>query len=236
MKKIFAVALAMVMALSCMIVAAFADELVVFESAEGDKLVGGDEYMAAWDGFGIGSDVNTGNIGDITWDEFKAIANAGGAKIVVEFGAASLATWGGGAMQGQFNCWDDEENLQVNPEVTELGDGRYMTVLNLDDCVAKLEATGGAVDSARNFGVQIWADECVIYSVKIVTGDTEVEIPTNFETSDNETLAEDTNEEVPVENPVGETTEETTPAETGIALAVVPMIVAAAAVAVSKRR
>lgn len=237
MKKIFALATALVLALCAMSIVAFADEVVVYDNEEGTTLYADGHYADPWDGFGIGSNVNVGNIGDITWEDFVNIVKAGDAKVVITFKATSLATWGGGAMQGQFNCWENEDNLQVNPEVTELGDGMYTTVLNIDDCVAKLEAAGGSVDTANNFGIQLWVDECVIYSVKLVTGDVEVTAPAADDTTA-ETPADDTTAEVPADETTEntETAEETTPAETGIALAIVPMVVAAAAVAVSKRR
>lgn len=73
----------------------------------------------------------------------------------------------------------------------------------------------------------------------IISGDAGTTI-TSIEISNGEETApvEDTNTEAPADETVEntETAEETTPAETGIALAIVPMVVAAAAVAVSKRR
>ena len=228
MKKILALVLALALALCAMSVSVFAEEIVLLEDANGWAQV---DPAAPWDGFGIGVAVNDKLVGDITLDDVKAIAAAGGAKLVLEFSCSSIATWQTTSPEAQFNCWDNEEALQVNSELTELGDNRYIATFEFDALVANLEAAGLTLDGVNNLGIQVWANDFVLYSAKIVTdGDAAVETPAEEEAP--------ATEEAPVEEEtvVEEPTTEEAPAETGLALAVVPMIVAAVAVVASKRR
>ena len=239
MKKIFALALALVLALCAMSVSVFAETITLFNNADGDSFRTDGTFCDPWDGFGIGSvAVNEKAIGELSLDEIKAITTAGDAKVVMEFACASFATWQTESPELQFNNWDDEENLQVNSELTDLGDGKWMAVWSLDDCYAKLTATGLTIDDVRCLGVQLWADQFVLYSVKIVTGDDAViEVPTVDETPAEDVEGPVTDEDMVVDVPVEDDapTADEAPAETGLALAIVPMIVAAAAVVLSKK-
>ncbi len=233
MKKIFALVLALVMALCAMSVSVFAETITLFNNPDGDTFKTDGTYTDPWDGFGLGNvAVNEKAFGDLTIDEIKTITLEGGAKVIMEFACASFATWQTKSPELQFNNWDNEEALQVNSELTDLGNGKWMAVWSLDDCYANLINAGLTVDDIRCLGVQIWADQFVLYNVKIVTGDdAAVEAPVEDEVP----VVEDT--PVVDDTPdVEDAPADEVPAETGLALAVVPMIVAAAAVALTKKR
>ncbi len=240
MKKIFALALALVLALCAMSVSVFAETITLFNNPDGDTFKTDGTFCDPWDGFGIGSvAVNEKALGELSLDEIKAITTAGGAKVVMEFTCVSFATWQTESPELQFNNWDNEENLQVNAELTDLGDGKWMAVWNLDDCYTKLTDSGLTIDDVRCLGVQLWADQFALYSLKIVTDGDTIDVPAVEEApaEDVEAPAEDTTTEAPaedVEAPAEDTATEA-PAETGLALAIVPMIVAAAAVVLSKK-
>ena len=245
MKKIFALVLALVMALCAMSVSVFAETITLFNNPDGDTLKADGTYTYPWDGFGIGSvAVNDKAYGELSIDEIKTITLEGGAKVVMEFACASFATWQTESPELQFNNWDNEEALQVNAELTDLGDGKWMAVWSLDDCYANLTNAGLTIDDVRCLGVQLWADQFVLYSVKIVTGDdANIEAPAVDEApaEDVEAPAEDVEAPAVDEAPAEDTTVEDAPAadeapaETGLALAIVPMIIAAAAVVLSKK-
>lgn len=231
MKKILALVLALAMALCAMSISVFAENIVLFDNADGDTL----GIVDPWDGFGIGVAVNEKTVGEVTLDDVKAWATQGGVKVVMVFSTTAFATWQTHAPEIQFNCWDNEEALQTNFEVTDLGDGKYQGVVEIDTLVANLEAAGLTVDGINNLGIQVWCDNFTLYSLSVLTGGETVDAPV----AEEEAPAEEV-EEVPAEEEAPATeeapAEETEPAETGLALAVVPMLVAAAAVVISKKR
>ncbi len=230
MKKLFALLLALIIVFGAMSVTAFAEEHVLFDNADGDSL----GIVDPWDGFGIGkfAAVNDKSIGELTIGDVRDIAAAGGAKLVFEFGCSSIATWQTTSPEVQFNCWQDEEALQVNTELTDLGNGRYLAVAELDTLVANLEATGKTTADIENLGVQVWVNDFVLYNAKLLTGDEAAAFaPPAVEAPAEDTPVEDT----PVEAPADDTPAEDAPAETGLTLAVLPAVIALAVVAFKKR-
>lgn len=117
---------------------------------------------------------------------------------------------------------DRESDIQV----VEVVDGAFDTEFTLT--VAKVEdgsngLANNIVIKGASYGVAVPA---ITWESFVIVGAEET------------APVEDTNTEAPADETVEntETADETTPAETGIALAVVPMMVAAAAVVASKRR
>lgn len=231
MKKLFAIALAVVMALSCMMISAFAAETVLFEGEETFKTDG--TYCDPWDGFGIGAPVNEKTVGDLTIEDVRALVVAGGAKIVMEY--ATTGCWGGASHpEVEFNVWETEELTEsiAMTLVTDEATGHIIATVSLDEIYANFLAYGAtSADEITNLGIQLWAEGFTLYKLSIVT---DGDAPAVEEPVEETPAVEDTPvEETPA---VEDTPVETEPADTGLALAVVPMIVAAVAVALSKKR
>ena len=215
MKKILAIVIAMVMVLS-LSVSVFAEEIVVFNNPEGEAF---SDLVEPWDFYGIGGFWGraAANVLDITIDEVKEIASAGGATFTMVFTGTE---YGDSAPNLTFDFSDPQAAAQF--VVTDNGDGTYTATAEFDDLVAAWEANGKTIDDIQNLLVQPNYSDFKLYSAKIVTGD-------------------DTVEAAPVETEEPDSTETDgtsaeTPADTGIVLALVPMAVAAAAVVVAKNR
>ena len=215
MKKILAIVIAMVMVLS-LSVSVFAEEIVVFNNPEGEAF---SDLLNPWDFYGIGGFWGraAANVLDITIDEVKEIASAGGATFTMVFTGTE---YGDSAPNLTFDFSDPQAAAQF--VVTDNGDGTYTATAAFDDLVAAWEANGKTIDDIQNLLVQPNFSDFKLISATISTGEDAVEVTP----VEDETPAED---ETPVD-----TTE--TPAETGIVLAVLPMAVAAAAAVVAKKR
>ena len=215
MKKILAIVIAMVMVLS-LSVSVFAEEIVVFNNPEGEAF---SDLVDPWDFYGIGGFWGraAANVLDITIDEVKEIASAGGATFTMVFTGTE---YGDSAPNLTFDFSDPQAAAQF--VVTDNGDGTYTATAEFDDLVAAWEANGKTIDDIQNLLVQPNFSDFKLISATISTGEDAVEVTP----VEDETPAED---ETPVD-----TTE--TPAETGIVLAVLPMAVAAAAAVVAKKR
>ena len=215
MKKILAIVIAMVMVLS-LSVSVFAEEIVVFNNPEGEAF---SDLLNPWDFYGIGGFWGraAANVLDITIDEVKEIASAGGATFTMVFTGTE---YGDSAPNLTFDFSDPQAAAQF--VVTDNGDGTYTATAAFDDLVAAWEANGKTIDDIQNLLVQPNFSDFKLISATISTGEDAVEVTP----VEDETPAED---ETPVD-----TTE--TPAETGIVLEVLPMAVAAAAAVVAKKR
>ena len=207
MKKILAIVIAMVMVLS-LSVSVFAEEIVVFNNPEGEAF---SDLLNPWDFYGIGGFWGraAANVLDITIDEVKEIASAGGATFTMVFTGTE---YGDSAPNLTFDFSDPQAAAQF--VVTDNGDGTYTATAAFDDLVAAWEANGKTIDDIQNLLVQPNFSDFKLISATISTGEDAVEV-------------------TPVED---ETPAEETPAETGIVLAVLPMAVAAAAAVVAKKR
>ena len=217
MKKILAIVIAMVMVLS-LSVSVFAEEIVVFNNPEGEAF---SDLVEPWDFYGIGGFWGraAANVLDITIDEVKEIASAGGATFTMVFTGTE---YGDSAPNLTFDFSDPQAAAQF--VVTDNGDGTYTATAAFDDLVAAWEANGKAIDDIQNLLVQPNFSDFKLISATISTGEDAVEVTP----VEDETTTED-------ETPAEETPAET-PAETGIVLAVLPMAVAAAAAVVAKKR
>ena len=214
MKKILAISLAVVMAL-CLSVSVFAEEIVVFNNPEGEAF---SDLVEPWDFYGIGGFWGraAANVLDITIDEVKEIASAGGATFTMVFTGTE---YGDSIPNLTFDFSDPQAAAQF--VVTDNGDGTYTATAAFDDLVAAWEANGKAIDDIQNLLVQPNFSDFKLISATISTGEDAVEV------APVETEEPDTTDD-------GASTE--TPADTGIVLALVPMAVAAAAVVVAKKR
>ena len=216
MKKILAIVVAMVIVLS-LSVSVFAEEIVVFNNPEGEAF---SDLVEPWDFYGIGGFWGraAANVLDITIDEVKEIASAGGATFTMVFTGTE---YGDSIPNLTFDFSDPQAAAQF--VVTDNGDGTYTATAAFDDLVAAWEANGKAIDDIQNLLVQPNFSDFKLISATISTGEDAVEV----------TPVED---ETPAEETPADTAEPETPAETGIALAVLPMAIAAAAVVVAKKR
>lgn len=216
MKKILAIVVAMVMVLS-LSVSVFAEEIVVFNNPEGEAF---SDLVEPWDFYGIGGFWGraAANVLDITIDEVKEIASAGGATFTMVFTGTE---YGDSIPNLTFDFSDPQAAAQF--VVTDNGDGTYTATAAFDDLVAAWEANGKAIDDIQNLLVQPNFSDFKLISATISTGEDAVEV----------TPVED---ETPAEETPADTAEPETPAETGIALAVLPMAIAAAAMVVAKKR
>lgn len=216
MKKILAIVIAMVMVLS-LSVSVFAEEIVVFNNPEGEAF---SDLLNPWDFYGIGGFWGraAANVLDITIDEVKEIASAGGATFTMVFTGTE---YGDSAPNLTFDFSDPQAAAQF--VVTDNGDGTYTATAAFDDLVAAWEANGKTIDDIQNLLVQPNFSDFKLISATISTGEDAVEVtPVEDETTTEETPAD--------------TAEPETPAETGIVLAVLPMAIAAAALVVAKKR
>ena len=216
MKKILAIVVAMVMVLS-LSVSVFAEEIVVFNNPEGEAF---SDLLNPWDFYGIGGFWGraAANVLDITIDEVKEIASAGGATFTMVFTGTE---YGDSIPNLTFDFSDPQAAAQF--VVTDNGDGTYTATAAFDDLVAAWEANGKTIDDIQNLLVQPHFSDFKLISATISTGEDAVEV----------TPVED---ETPAEETPADTAEPETPAETGIALAVLPMAIAAAAMVVAKKR
>ena len=232
MKKLLALVLALAVALCALTVTAFADETVVFDNPDGQSW---SDLVNSWDFFGTdgywGRTSATGVL-SLEWADIKPIMEAGGATFTYVYGADSAGT---PSLNLTFDGNSAGNGVNAPFTVTDLGDGKYEATVALDDMVAAWTATGLTLDDAEAFLVQVWTDNFKLYSAKFNTGADAVapaETPAETE-APAETPAEETPAEAPAETPA-ETPAPEAP-KTGLALAVVPAVVALAAVAVSKK-
>lgn len=176
MKKLLAILLALVLVLA-LAVPAFAAETVIFETTDGEAFLDGDgNYQAPWGGFGIGATAVNGNAtGTVTIEEIRSWAAAGGCKLGMEFYAENY--YGGApSPEIQFNCWDNESDLQIKLELEPLGGNKYKTEVKFDDLLANLEALGKTADDIKNLGVQVWSEKFTLYRVWVETPEEEIVI------------------------------------------------------------
>lgn len=226
MKKILAALLAVVM-LFALAVPAFAEENVVFESAEGTAFA---DCVNSWDFFGTDGywGREAANCMSVTWADIKPIMEEGGAVFTYVYSANAA---GGPTLNLTFNGESAGNGVKVPFTVTDLGDGKFEATLALDDMVKAWTDAGLTLDDAEAFLIQVETSNFKLYSAKFVTGaDAAAAAPAETTAPAQEAPAETT---APAEEAPAETS---TPAETGIVLAVLPMAVAAAAVVISKRR
>lgn len=175
MKKLLAILLALVLVLA-LAVPAFAAETVIFETTDGEAFLDGDgNYQAPWGGFGIGPAVNGISVGNITIDDIRAWAEMGDCTLNLEIKCEGF--WGQSpAPEVQFNCWDNEEALQVKFALESLNSGRYLATASFDTLVEKLEATGKTIADINNLGVQVWSEKFTLYRVWVETPEEEIVI------------------------------------------------------------
>ena len=229
MKKVLAALLALTM-LFALAVPAFAEEIVVFENAEGQAFA---DCANSWDFFGTDGywGREAAQCLSVTWADIKPIMEEGGATFTYVYSAD-----GAGTPSLNLSFTDGNGNGVAAPfTTTDLGDGKYEATIALDDMVKAWTDAGLTLDTAEAFLVQVWTGNFKLYSAKFVTG-ADAAAPaedTSAPAEDTTAPAEDTtapaeDTPAPVETP--------TPADTGIVLAVLPMAMAAAAVVISKRK
>lgn len=253
-------------------------DVTIYENEAGNTFTAdATTYLDPWGGFGICSEVNGQNVGNISLPELITYAEMEGAELVITFAGGGI--WGGSKPETevQFNCWDTEEDLQVKFDITTMPGGLNKGVVKFETLISKLEALGLTTADIRNLGVQVWASEFKLHTVAIHVPAPEVEeevtrgsgyfmtgeethamiigkaiITTPHEFNENgdckycryhtEVVVEDIIVEQPTESTeeeseditVEEPKEDTNPG-TGLTLAVIPAIVALAAVVISKR-
>ena len=223
MRKILTVLLAAVMLVSAMAVTAFAAEDVIFSSADG--VASADCGVAnPWDFVNIVGDLwGRGNVIGYSVEDFAAKLDEGATLVMVVGGNTSSTA--NVAINGVF----DAGNAVFTS--TDLGDGRYELSVSLADVKAYMDAN--SITTFDTVCVQTNFNEFTLYEVKFTSGETsapaettEPEATTEPETTEPETTEPETTPEP----------ETSAPAETGIALALIPMAIAAAGVVISKRR
>ena len=223
MKKIFAIAVAvmMVMALS---VSVFAED-VVFALGENDTLgqhletvtIGGGGVLPDDDPDGVGSRIATNWVNGATFDAILAGLKTDGAVVRITY----TGTITGIGLQSSYLT----ESFVPVTDVTEV-DGKNVAIIPCADIVAAAaDAVAGGYEWCNFIITQ--EGEVVLSGFEIVTGyEAPVAEPEAAETETTETAPETTET----------TTEETASApSTGLALAVVPAVVALAAAVVTKK-
>lgn len=215
MKKIFAILMAamLVMALS---VSAFAAETVVFDNPEGEVPTSCED---PWGSFGVVGDVwGRGYCCDISLADLVALFDEGGYSFTYVYSGSG--SWEGNAPHAVINAdWDNA----VDFTYTDLGDGKFEATIALADI---LSGYGIASSDIETFCVQNWTTDFKLYSAKFTN-----EASAPAATPEPSAPAADPEPSAPAATPA-----DTTPApSTGLALAVVPAVVALAAVAVSKK-
>lgn len=226
MKKVLALVVALLM-VCAFAVSAFAEEFVVYNNPEGDDFT---DCVNAWDFFGLGGfwgRAAANAFTDIDIEQIKTIINDGGAVFSYTF--TGTPGWDGLDPALVFNGeFTDEEGDRrvVHFTVTDLGDGKYEASVNLDDMKANWLAMGKTVEEIDNFLIQTWTANFKLLSAKFATGaDATAAAPAP------ETPAADN---TPAPDAVPAATTNDAP-KTGLALAVIPAVMALAAVAVSKK-
>ena len=230
MKKIFAIAVAvmMVMALS---VSVFAED-VVFALGENDTLgqhletvtIGGGGVLPDDDPDGVGSRIATNWVNGATFDAILAGLKTDGAVVRITY----TGTITGIGLQSSYLT----ESFVPVTDVTEV-DGKNVAIIPCADIVAAAaDAVAGGYEWCNFIITQ--EGEVVLSGFEIVTG---YEAPVaEPEAAETETSEPETTEPEAVETPAETTTEETASApSTGLALAVVPAVVALAAAVVTKK-
>ena len=223
MKKIFAIAVAvmMVMALS---VSVFAED-VVFALGENDTLgqhletvtIGGGGVLPDDDPDGVGSRIATNWVNGATFDAILAGLKTDGAVVRITY----TGTITGIGLQSSYLT----ESFVPVTDVTEV-DGKNVAIIPCADIVAAAaDAVAGGYEWCNFIITQ--EGEVVLSGFEIVTG---YEAPV----AEPEAAATETTETAPETTET--TTEETASApSTGLALAVVPAVVALAAAVVTKK-
>lgn len=230
MKKILAMLLALVM-LFALAIPAFAEENVVFENAEGQAFA---DLVNPWDFFGTDGywGREAAQCLSVTWADIKPIMEEGGATFTYVYSADAA---GAPTLNLTFNGESAGNGVNAPFTTTDLGDGKFEATLALDDMVKVWTDAGLTLDDAEAFLVQVQASNFKLYSAKFVTGADAAPAEDNATADDNaEAPAEDTT--APAEDTAADAAETSTPADTGVVLAVLPMAMAAAAVVVSKRK
>lgn len=206
MKKFVAILVAALLVFA-LSVGVFAEEIVVFNNPDGEVPTSCED---PWGSFGVAGDTwGRGTCCDISLEDLIALFEQGGYTLSYVYGG-SPATWGDteGHPAAVLNAgW--EQGVRMN--YTEIGDGKWEASVALDDVLAGYDMEAGAIEA---LAIQNWAGDFKLYSAKFTNG------------ADTVAAA-----------PAPEAPAASAPAapSTGLALAVVPAVMALAAVAVSKK-
>lgn len=219
MKKVLALALALVVALCALSVAVFADEKVVYDNPEGAQPP---ECANPWDFFGIcGATWGRADSCDISVPDFVDLCQEGGWTLDIVYSGTPNNIGDANDPNADpkivFNA--DFDNGILIPHV-DIGDGKLEASVALDDVMAAYGTDPVTISSAC---VQVFTGDFKLYSVKFTNG--------------TDTVAPVAVEEPAAEEPAAEETPAGTAEapETGITLAVIPAVMALAAVAASKK-
>lgn len=223
MKKVLAIVMALVLVVA-LSVNVFADEKVVYDNAAGEQPA---DCANAWDFFGIcGSTWGRTDVCDVTVEDFVAMCTEGGWTFSYVYSGTpsnfGVATNPDANPQIAINA-DFDNGIQMTH--VDLGDGKYEASIALDDMLA---AYGSDASTITSVCVQLYTGDFKIYSAKFTNGSDTVAAtpaPEVATTTDTTTATETTS--------TPETT--TTAPETGLALAVVPAVIALAAAVVSRK-
>lgn len=173
MKKILAIVLAVVMLLPVFAVNVFAadepasaDEIVVFESAEGFSDFDPKEPNAF---FGKGSvwGRKDADMFTLSMDEIKALISEGGATFSFVYTGSPVGWCNGGVPVVYFHAFDNPAKCKV----TDTADGKKEATLNLDEALKAWEANGKTIDDITDFTVQHGQSDFTLYSAKFTKGE-----------------------------------------------------------------
>lgn len=176
MKKVLAIFIAMIMALS-LSVSAFAEEIPLFSDPDGEDFLSAEHGDASaegvysfnpWDFFGVGGfwGRNAANVLNITIDEVKEIVEAGGATFTMVFGGTSF---GEGIPSLTFDF--SEPQAAAKFVITPNDDGTYTATASIDDLYSQWTTNGKSLDDIGNLLVQPNFSNFVLYEAYITTGD-----------------------------------------------------------------
>lgn len=150
-------------------------EITVFDNANGNN-VGVD---SPWSFFGVGSFWGNNTDLDISFEEVKKIIVDGGATFSYVFSGTNPGT---PKACFNFNTYGNPaKEINVDCEVTDIGNGKYEATLSLDSLVSTWKANGKTLDDkdVAAFLIQPWASNFKLYSAKFV-------VPTSGSSSDPE--------------------------------------------------
>lgn len=168
MKKILAIVLAVVMLLPVFAVNVFAadepasaDEIVVFENAEGFSDFDPKEPNAF---FGKGRVWNRddSDIFTLSMDEIKAIISEGGSTFSFVYTGSPVGWCNGGIPVVYFHAFD----FPAACKVANTEDGKKVATLDLDEALKAWEANGKTVDDITDFTIQHGQNDFTLYSAK----------------------------------------------------------------------
>ncbi len=225
MKKILSIVVALTMAMVLAISASAATLFELTEVARNDTPAGANIVFA--DGV-VWNEMGEWYPAAITQYMSAAVAADFVAAIQVEGAQIRIAYTGDASVNILLQAytdyaWTNTEGSDAKVAETE-EDGMKVVYFDAAKFVKLYTDAGLSLDDVLNFSIS--ASGCTLYSVSVVDGAPAAEAP-----------AEEPAEDTPVENTEEAPAEaEETPAETGLAFAVIPAIVAMAAVVISKKR